>query len=214
MRIALILENSQKKKVEYVKSVLERVAQKYNHEIFCYGVSENSKVSIDYVGAGVLTGILLNTGAVDFVITGCSTGCGASIASNMMPNVYCGYVKDKVDALLFRKINAGNAVSIPYGRIFGVGFEIVLEEIFTTLFETEEASGYPSERKEIQDKQRDNLVKIKKCTNRDLLSILEEMDKDYLYSIVHNDYFEENFFKYSENDEIALFLKNIIDAFE
>ena len=40
------------------------------------------------------------------------------------------------------------------------------------------------------------------------------MDKDYLYSIVHNDYFEENFFKYSENDEIALFLKNIIDAFE
>ena len=89
-----------------------------------------------------------------------------------------------------------------------------LEEIFTTLFETEEASGYPSERKEIQDKQRDNLVKIKECTNIDLLSILEEMDKDYLYSIVHNDYFEENFFKYSENDEIALFLKNIIDAFE
>ena len=214
MRIALILENSQKKKGEYVKSVLERVAQKYNHEIFCYGVSENSKVSIDYVGTGVLTGILLNTGAVDFVITGCSTGCGASIACNMMPNVYCGYVKDKVDALLFRKINAGNAISIPYGRIFGVGFEIILEEIFTTLFETEEASGYPSERKEIQDKQRDNLVKIKKCTNRDLLNILEEMDKDYLYSIVHNDYFEENFFKYSENDEIALFLKNIIDAFE
>ena len=132
----------------------------------------------------------------------------------MMPNVYCGYVKDKVDAELFRKINAGNAVSIPYGRVFGVGFEIILEEIFTTLFETEEASGYPSERKEIQDKQRDNLVKIKKCINRDLLSVLEEMDKDYLYSIVHNDYFEENFFKYSENDEIALFLKNIIDAFE
>ena len=41
MRIALILENSQKKKVEYVKSVLERVAQKYNHEIFDNTLNHN-----------------------------------------------------------------------------------------------------------------------------------------------------------------------------
>ena len=134
MKIALINENSQKKKNVFIIEVLEKVAKKYGHQVFNYGVSMDKDADIDYVGAGLLTGILLNTKAVDFVITGCSTGEGVLISANAMPNVFCGYVGDLVDAKLFSKINAGNAVSIPFGKYFGVGSEYLLESIFEALF--------------------------------------------------------------------------------
>ena len=81
MRIALINENSQKKKNAFILDVLERVAIKYGHQVFNYGVSEDKDSSIDYVGAGLLAGILLNSHAVDFVITGCSSGEGVLLLS-------------------------------------------------------------------------------------------------------------------------------------
>ena len=38
MRIALINENSQKKKNDLILKILEKVARKYGHEVFNYGV--------------------------------------------------------------------------------------------------------------------------------------------------------------------------------
>lgn len=214
MRIALINENSQKKKNDFIFKVLENVAVKYQHEVFNFGVAEGKKATIDYVGAGVLTGILLNSHVVDFVVTGCATGQGVMITANAMPNVCCGFIQDPVDAKLFAKINAGNAISIPFGKNFGVGYEYLLENIFETLFQTEFKSGYPSERKEIQNTQREMLQKIKLDSQLDMLGILESLDKDFLDGMIHNDYFEEIFFQYSENDAISEYLKNIIDAWE
>ena len=131
-----------------------------------------------------------------------------------MPNVFCGFVADPVDARLFAKINAGNAISIPFGKNFGVGYEYFLEDIFETLFKTEFESGYPSHRKEIQCSQREMLNHIKKVSQVDMIDILEFIDKDFLNEIIHNDYFEEIFFQYSQNDAISEYLKNIIDAWE
>ena len=150
MKIALINENSQRKKNDFIYQVLTKVASKHGHRVFNYGVSSTKDLSLDYVGAGVLTGILLATHAVDFVITGCQSGEGLILAANAMPNVFCGYVADAVDAELFVRVNAGNAISIPFGKYFGAGAEINLENIFEKLFTIEEASGYPKERKEIQ----------------------------------------------------------------
>ena len=42
----------------------------------------------------------------------------------------------------------------------------------------------------------------------------EEVDKDMLYNMIHNDYFEENFFANCKVDTIGEFLKEIIDAWE
>lgn len=214
MRIALINENSQKKKNEFIFKVLERVARKYGHEVFNYGVEEGKNADIDYVGAGVLSAILLNSGAINFVVTGCASGQGVALSSNAMPNVYCGIITDAIDAKLFAKINAGNAVSIPYGKYFGVGSEFQLESIFESLFSTEFASGYPSERKEIQNEQRNKLEYIKNFSTYSMEQILNEIDKDLLRNMIHNEYFEENFFMYSDNDTISEYLKNIIDAWE
>ena len=214
MKITLINENSQKKKNVFILEVLEKVAKKYGHQVFNYGVSMDKDADIDYVGAGLLTGILLNTKAVDFVITGCSTGEGVLISANAMPNVFCGYVGDLVDAKLFSKINAGNAVSIPFGKYFGVGSEYLLESIFEALFTTDFASGYPSERKEVQNIQRESLEFLKKTTQISFEEVIEQVDKDLLYSVIHNEYFAENFFLHSQDDRTSNLLKDLFDAWE
>ena len=212
MKIALINENSQKKKNSFIFNVLEKVAEKYGHQVFNYGVSENKDANIDYVGAGLLAGILLNSQAVDFVIMGCSSGEGVLLSANAMPNVYCGYVADVVDAKLFAKINAGNAVSIPFGKYFGTGTEFQLESIFDALFSTFFGEGYPSERKEIQERQRKELEILKQTSQITMLEILDEVDKDLLYNIIHNEFFEENFFGNSLDDEMSELLKDLFDA--
>ena len=212
MKIALINENSQKKKNSFILNVLEKVAEKYGHQVFNYGVSENKDANIDYVGAGLLAGILLNSQAVDFVIMGCSSGEGVLLSANAMPNVYCGYVADVVDAKLFAKINAGNAVSIPFGKYFGTGTEFQLESIFDALFSTSFGEGYPSERKEIQERQRKELETLKQTSQITMLEILDEVDKDFLYQIIHNEYFEENFFGNTLDNEMSDLLKDLFDA--
>ena len=129
-----------------------------------------------------------------------------------MPHVYCGFITDAVDAKLFAKINAGNAVSIPFGKYFGVGTEFQLESIFETLFQTPFGEGYPLERREIQEKQRASLSEIKRISQINMSEIVEEVDKDFLYQIIHNEYFEENFFEHSQDDEISELLKDLFDA--
>ncbi len=212
MRIALINENSQLKKNAFIYKTLQKVAQKYGHTVYNYGVSVNKDANINYVGAGFLTGLLLATRTVDFVITGCSSGIGVCMAANSMPNVSCGYVADGVDATLFAKVNAGNAVSIPFGKYFGTGAEINLEQIFHALFKTEFASGYPEERRNIQQDQRKELKLLQKAARKSLYDVLDAIDKDFLYEIIANDYFEENFFAQCRDDEIAEFLKEVLDA--
>ena len=211
MKIALINENSQKKKNELIFKILEKVAKRYGHEVFNYGVREDSDYKLDYVGAGILSGILLGSKAVDFVISGCSTGEGLLITANKMPGVICGYVNNPVDVELFLRINGGNAISIPYGMNFGVGFEINLENILHTLFQTEAKSGYPIDRKEIQNDQLKKLKYLDNLNHQDLYQILDKMDKDLLYHIIKNSYFEENFFAHSQDDNISELLKDLID---
>ena len=211
MRIALINENSQKKKNDLILKILEKVARKYGHEVFNYGVKDNSDYQLDYVSAGILAGIVLGSHAVDFVISGCSSGEGFLITANKMPQVICGLVNDPVDAEIFLRVNGGNAVSIPYGKNFGIGFEINLENIFHTLFQIEPKSGYPIERKEIQNDQLKKLKYLDNLNHHDLYQILDKMDKDLLYHIIKNPYFEENFFAYSKDDNISDLLKDLID---
>ena len=55
---------------------------------------------------------------------------------------------------------------------------------------------------------------LKKVSHQDLISILEKVDKKRLYNMLKNDYFAENFFMHSKNDELSRYLKNFIDSME
>jgi len=136
MRIALINENSQAAKNDMIYSTLKKVADSKGFEVDNYGMySADDKAQLTYVQNGILAAILLNSGAADFVVTGCGTGEGAMLALNSFPGVICGHVVDPSDAYMFMQINDGNAIALPFAKGFGWGAELNLTYIFEKLFE-------------------------------------------------------------------------------
>ena len=149
MKIALINENSQAAKNALVYETLKKVVEPMGHEVFNYGMyAADDAAQLTYVQNGILAAILLNSGAADFVVTGCGTGEGAMLALNSFPGVICGHVADALDAYTFAHINDGNAVSLPFALNFGWGGELKLQYIFEKLFGFGHGQGYPKERVE------------------------------------------------------------------
>ena len=211
MKIALINENSQAAKNEIIFEKLSAAAKKYGHEVINYGMfGSEDKHSLTYVQAGLLTAILLNSGAADFVVTGCGTGEGACLACNSFPNVLCGHIVDASDAFMFREINDGNAISLPYAKGFGWGGELVLEQIFENLLKTNGGNGYPKERVVPEQANKKILDNVKKVTHQDMVYILKHIDQKFLKDTVDYPFFRENFFKDCTDKKIASEIKKLL----
>ena len=128
MKIALINENSQAAKNGIIEAALKKVVEPMGHEVVNYGMyAADDAAQLTYVQCGILAAILLNSGAADYVVTGCGTGEGAMLALNSFPGVICGHVEDPVDAYTFAHVNDGNAVAMPFAKGFGWGGELNLE---------------------------------------------------------------------------------------
>ncbi len=212
MKIALINENSQAQKNELIFNVLDSVAKKYGHQVVNYGMfSSDDEHQLTYVKAGLLAGILLNSGAVDFVVTGCGTGQGAMLALNSFPNVLCGHITDASDAFMFREINDGNAVSFAFAKGFGWGAELNLEYMLDKLFSAEGGGGYPKERAVPEKQNKQILDEVKKVTHTSMLEILKNIDRQFLIDTINYDTFKENFFENSKDKEISKFLKKVLN---
>jgi len=208
MKIALIIENSQAAKSEMVHTALTNVAEPLGHEVHHYGMhGADDPNSMTYVMNGLLTGILLNSGAADFVVTGCGTGMGSMLACNAMPGVFCGLVIDPTDAFLFGQINNGNAISMPYAKGFGWAAELNLEDCYRKLFEHEGGLGYPKERAEVMAKNRNILAELKNASCRDMLSVLKSVDQTLLKSAIGGAKFGELFFDNAKDSDISAYLR-------
>ena len=213
MKIALIIENSQAAKSETVHAALTAVAEPLGHEVFHYGMyTPEDKASLTYVMNGLLAGILLNSGAADFVVTGCGTGMGSMLACNSMPGVFCGLVIDPTDAFLFGQINDGNAISMPYAKGFGWAAELNLQDCYRKLFEGERGLGYPKERAEIMAKNRGILKDLKAASCKDMLTTLKAVDQDLLKAAVSGEKFQEYFFANSKDEEISAYLRGLVGS--
>ena len=189
MKIALINDNSQSSKNVLIYKALKSVCDKYNYEVINIGMKDENDKPITYVEEGLMAAILLNSGAADFVVTGCGTGEGAMLALNSFPNVYCGLITDPTSAYLFSQINGGNAVSLAYAYNFGWGSEITLENIFNELFREPIGVGYPKERAVSERNNREILKKVKNVTARPLLDSLKDIDKELIAHICQNEVF-------------------------
>ena len=189
MKIALINDNSQSSKNALIYKALKNVCDKYNYEAINIGMKDENDKPITYVEEGLIAAILLNSGAADFVVTGCGTGEGAMLALNSFPNVYCGLITDPTSAYLFSQINGGNAVSLAYAYNFGWGSEITLENIFNELFREPIGGGYPKERAESERNNREILKKVKNVTTRPLLDSLKDINKELIEHICQNEVF-------------------------
>lgn len=210
MKIALIIENSQAAKSEVVHGALMAVAEPLGHEVFHYGMySVEDRASLTYVMNGLLTGILLNSGAADFVVTGCGTGMGSMLACNSMPGVFCGLVIDPTDAFLFGQINDGNAISMPYAKGFGWAAELNLQDCYRKLFDGERGLGYPKERAEIMAKNRGILKTLKAATCKDMLSALKAVDQDLLKAAIAGEKFQDYFFANATDAGIRDYIRSM-----
>lgn len=189
MKIALINDNSQSSKNALIYKALKSVCDKYNYEVINIGMKDENDKPITYVEEGLMAAILLNSGAANFVVTGCGTGEGAMLALNSFPNVYCGLITDPTSAYLFSQINGGNAVSLAYAYSFGWGSEITLENVFNELFREPIGGGYPKERAVSERNNREILKKVKNVTTRPLLDSLKDIDKELIAHICQNEVF-------------------------
>lgn len=188
MKIALINEFSQAPKNARIKSILRQVAEPLGHTVVNAGMSQTDVASgnpadypadnpcITYVMTGIQASLLLNSGAVDFVVTGCGTGQGALLSCNMFPGVVCGYCVEPADAYLFLQVNNGNCLSIPYAKGFGWGADVNLRNIFTNAFGSPRGMGYPPERREQQVRNAGVLDGVKRAVAKDLPDAIRAID--------------------------------------
>ena len=211
MKIALINENSQASKNHIIYDSLKEVTDKKGYQLFNYGMrGEEGENPLTYVQNGLMAAILLNTKAVDFVVTGCGTGVWAMLALNSFPGVVCGLAVDPTDAYLYSQINGGNALSIPYAKGFGWGAELTLKLMFERLFAEEMGGGYPRERVIPEQRNARILNEVKQITHNDLMTILKTIDQDFLKDTISGKYFQEYFFENCQDDEVAAYLKEVL----
>ena len=204
MKIALINENSQAAKNEMIYNTLKSVVEPMGHEVVNYGMySAEDEAQLTYVQVGILTGILLNSGAADFVITGCGTGEG-------FPNVLCGHIESPLDAYLFSQVNDGNAIALPFAENFGWGGELNLQYIFEKLFCAPGGGGYPKERVVPEQRNKKILDEVKKVTHADMVTILKNIDQELLKGAVSGAKFGEYFFRDCKCDKMAEAVREIV----
>ena len=210
MKIALIIENSQAAKNAIVHDALTAVAQPLGHQVFNYGMyTPEDAASLTYVMNGLLAGILLNSKAADFVVTGCGTGMGSMLACNAMPGVFCGLVIDPTDAFLFSQINDGNCMSMPYAKGFGWAAELNLQDCYRKIFENEGGAGYPKERAHFMAANRSILKDVKAASCHNMLTVLKTVDQDLLKAAIAGEKFAEYFYANSQDDAISAYLRGL-----
>ncbi|MCD7808282.1 MAG: RpiB/LacA/LacB family sugar-phosphate isomerase [Erysipelotrichaceae bacterium] len=199
MKIGIILASSQRDKAKIVENILKDMI---DDEIINFGCFDDEELS--YVEVSILIGLLINSGSVDFVITGCSSGQGMMLACNTMPNVSCRYISDVSDAYLFRHINDGNVVSLSFGFHYGwcgdMNVRYILEALFSDV-------NYPIE--DLSRKQHDTtlLKHINTLSKVDMITLLKSLDNQLIQKILSKNDAIEYIINHSTNIELVEYLK-------
>ncbi len=185
MKIGVIQASSQAEKNQLLFETVKKYAA--NAEIINFGCTENEQDRFSYVEIAVLAGLLLASGAVDFIVTGCSSGQGMMLACNSFPGVLCGYAPLPMDAYLFVQINNGNAVSLPLGENYTWSGYKNFENTIARLFSEPFGQGYPKE--EASRKIRDTLLlkSIRRNSQVSAVELLDSLDKTFVEHLMHKE---------------------------
>lgn len=193
MKIGIIQASSQSDKNELICDSVHKYAG--DSEIVNFGCFRDDIEKYSYIEISILIGMLLESGSVDFVVTGCSSGQGMMLACNNMPGVLCGYIPTPDDAYLFAQINNGNAVSLPLGEEYTWhGTEnliLTIKKLFSEPF----GHGFPKSDavrklkdtallKEIRNKSQIELIELLKALDDELIrkSLSKKNVIDYILS--------------------------------
>ena len=182
MKIGIIQASSQNDK----NALLFETVRKYagDAEVINFGCNGSENESYSYIEISVMIGLLLASGSVDFIVTGCSSGQGMMLACNSMPGVLCGYIPSPEDAYLFAQINNGNAVSLPLGEEYSWrgydNFDLTLKKLFSEPF----GQGYPKSEAERKLKDTQLLKDIRKKSQIGFNELFESLDDDMIRKVL------------------------------
>ena len=208
MNIAVIQATTQISKNALLFQATQQAAGK-NNEVINFGVFEQDP-KLSYVQISLLVGLLLNTHAVDYVVTGCSSGNGMAIACNSLPNVVSGYLPTPRDAYLFGRINRGNCASLPLGLNFGWAGELNLKFTLEKLFDGPMAVGYPQSAASRKEYDAAQLQHIKQLSQTSLLTILAGLDADFTQPIYQKQAVFDFIFKHGTDEKLLAYLRKMV----
>jgi len=174
MKIAVIIEGSTKNRSQDVFKAVENAG----HEAYNLGMKNvEGEPDLTYMETGFLTALLLNLGAVDFVVGGCGTGQGFMNMALQFPGVACGLMIDPVDAFLFSQVNAGNCISLALNKGYGnLAGDLNVGYILEKLWSGEYGAGYPAARREIQIGARRKLADLSRVTHLPMQECVRRID--------------------------------------
>lgn len=211
MKIALMMENSQAAKNPIIYQELKAVADEKGYDVYNVGMNSEDDHHLTYIHLGIMASLLLNSKAVDFVITGCGTGQGAMMSLNIHPGVICGYCLDPADAFLFAQINNGNALALAFAKGFGWGAELNVRYMFEKAFTGRYGEGYPVERREPQVRNAGILSEVKKAVCKDnYLDTLKAMDQELVKTAVGGERFQKCLFENGQEQAILDYVKSLL----
>lgn len=174
MTIGVIQASSQAQKNSLLFNTVKRYAP--DSVVVNFGCKENEEEKYSYIEISLLTGLLLASGSVDFIVTGCSSGQGMMLACNNMPGVLCGYAPSPMDAYLFAQINNGNAISVPLGEDYTYTGIDNLERTIEKLFSEPFGQGYPKGQEERKLKDTSLLKNIREKSQVKTIELMQSLD--------------------------------------
>lgn len=209
MKIAIIQGSTQVDKNETLYKLVKKVTKDQGHEVYNFGVFKDETETYSYTEIALLVSLLLSSGVVDFVVTGCSSGQGMNMACNSLPNVLCGFVQNPQDAFLFGRINDGNAVSLSLGLGYGWLGELNLEYTLEKLFDGEFGIGYPAEVAERKVRETKIVKTYNHLGKRTFLELIEKLDDSIIEKVFKKtdviDFIVEN----TKNNEIRQYVMEV-----
>lgn len=208
MKIAVIQASSQKDKNDLIYSTVNQIVKSKGYEVINFEIFQDEDIEYSYVETAMLISMLLESKAVDFVVTGCSSGQGMMLACNSLPSVLCGYIETPSDAYLFGRINNGNAISIPLGLNFGWAAEINLQCILERLFDEPFGIGYSKQDSIRKQKDTKLLKSINSITKRGFKEIIPKIEVDFIRKVVNRDNVFDYLMKYGEDTELIKLLQS------
>ncbi len=210
MKIALMMEFSQASKNPVVLAQLQDVAASQGHEVFNVGMDGDNDHRLTYIHLGICAALMLNSGAVDFVVSGCGTGQGAMMSLNAWPGVCCGYCIEPTDAFLFAQVNNGNALALPYAKGFGWGAEINIHYIFEKAFSGERGQGYPASGRKSQQTNAGILAEVKRGAAKELIEGMKSIDPELVKHAVSGERFQKAFFDHAKDDKLRAYVREVL----
>lgn len=182
MKIAIMQATSQENKNELLYSAVKKYASESS--IYNFGCAEKEEGIYSYIEIAVLIGLLLASKAVDFVVTGCSSGQGMMLACNSMPGVLCGYAPTPKDAYLFVQINNGNAISLPLGEEYTWNGPDNLDKTIESVFLESFGQGYPKSESERKLRDTVMLKTIKTKSQIEFIDFLDKLEEELMHKVL------------------------------